>query len=149
MAILAAVGESSDQSDIVSCGFELATAFDEELFVVHVIPDDEADRHFEAIRDIDEFSDLSIDIEVERAADIASRFVDSAGIESEAGSVTPVGRVGQPTEEILDVASEVDPRYLVVGARKRSPVGKAVFGSVTQAIVLNARRPVVTVPDTV
>jgi nucleotide-binding universal stress UspA family protein len=40
---------------------------------------------------------------------------------------------------------EVDADLVVVGARKRTPVGKAVFGSVTQSVVLDSPVPVTVV----
>lgn len=49
---------------------------------------------------------------------------------------------GDPAQEILDVAEEADADLIVVGGRKRSPAGKALFGSVTQSVILNADRPV-------
>lgn len=51
-------------------------------------------------------------------------------------------RHGDPAEEIIDYAESVDADTIVIPDRKRSPVGKAVFGSVTQDVILDADRPV-------
>lgn len=51
-------------------------------------------------------------------------------------------RHGEPAEEIIDYANSVDADTIVIPGRKRSPIGKAVFGSVTQDVILNAGRPV-------
>jgi len=51
-------------------------------------------------------------------------------------------RVGDPATEILAVADELDVDHLVLGGRKRSPLGSLLFGSVTQAVVLDSERPV-------
>ena len=53
---------------------------------------------------------------------------------------------GDPAEELIAAAADVDADAICVSGRKRSPAGKAVFGSTTQALVLNADRPVLTVP---
>lgn len=50
---------------------------------------------------------------------------------------------GDPTDVILEVADEIDADSIALSGRKRSPVGKAVFGSVTQSVVLSADRPVI------
>ena len=46
------------------------------------------------------------------------------------------------TDAILDLVRGLRPDVLVIGARRRSPVGKAFLGSVTQSIILEADLPV-------
>lgn len=53
---------------------------------------------------------------------------------------------GDPSDELIAAAADVDADAICVSGRKRSPTGKAVFGSTTQALVLNADRPVLAVP---
>jgi nucleotide-binding universal stress UspA family protein len=57
-------------------------------------------------------------------------------------SIDELSRVGDPATEILAAAAETDANYIVLGGRKRSPLGSLLFGSVTQAVVLDADRPV-------
>lgn len=57
-------------------------------------------------------------------------------------SVTSRRRHGDPASEIVDAAREIDADAIVMGGRRRSPVGKALFGSVVQAVLLDADRPV-------
>lgn len=49
---------------------------------------------------------------------------------------------GKPTERIIGVAEEIDADTIVMGGRKHSTVGKLVFGSVAQKVVLKCDRPV-------
>jgi nucleotide-binding universal stress UspA family protein len=51
-------------------------------------------------------------------------------------------RVGDPAETILAVAEEMGADMIVLGGRKRSPLGSLLFGSVTQSVMLDADRPV-------
>ncbi len=50
---------------------------------------------------------------------------------------------GDPSTEILEYANENDIDLICVGGRKRSPTGKALFGSVTQDVILTAELPVI------
>lgn len=46
---------------------------------------------------------------------------------------------------VLDVVADSDADLLVIGARRRNPVGKLLMGSVTQTIILRADIPVMVV----
>ena len=48
-------------------------------------------------------------------------------------------------ETVLDLIADADVELLVIGARRRSPVGKMFLGSVTQTILLRADVPVLVV----
>lgn len=66
-------------------------------------------------------------------------------LEAEGISVAFEHRSGDPAEEILRTARAEDANQIVLSGRHRSPVGKAMFGSVVQEVILNADRPVLTV----
>jgi nucleotide-binding universal stress UspA family protein len=50
-----------------------------------------------------------------------------------------------PAAKVLELANEVDASILIIGARRRSPVGKFLLGSVTQTLILEADMPVIVV----
>jgi len=56
--------------------------------------------------------------------------------------VTHRGAVGDRAAQIVSLAKEEDADLVVVGGRRRSPTGKAVFGSTAQEILLDAPCPV-------
>jgi len=51
----------------------------------------------------------------------------------------------EAADHLLDIADEIDPDQIVIGLRRRSPTGKALWGSTAQRILLNADHPVTAV----
>jgi nucleotide-binding universal stress UspA family protein len=49
------------------------------------------------------------------------------------------------SQAVLDVARDADAALMVVGVRRRSPVGKVFLGSVAQRVILDADCPVLAV----
>lgn len=139
MTILVAVDGKSVPDPVVEVGADLADAYDAELVVLHVSPEET----FEATRkQVD--GEYYLDDAVEDARTVAHE-VATGTLGTFDGATR--GQVGNPARQILAVASDLDPTYLVIGGRKRTPVGKALFGSVTQSVLLEATRPVVTVTE--
>ncbi|MEO6019626.1 MAG: universal stress protein [Knoellia sp.] len=64
------------------------------------------------------------------------------GIEHEVRQMT---RDLTPADEILSVAAEFGAELIVIGVRKRSPLGKMVTGSTAQQVLLDATCPVLAV----
>jgi nucleotide-binding universal stress UspA family protein len=48
----------------------------------------------------------------------------------------------EPATFVLETTDEIDADLICVGGRTRSPVGKVLFGSVAQQIILGSDRPV-------
>jgi nucleotide-binding universal stress UspA family protein len=55
-----------------------------------------------------------------------------------------VGRL-EPAEELLDAAERLSAVLLVIGMRRRTPVGKLLMGSTAQRVLLQASCPVLSV----
>ncbi|MPV38733.1 universal stress protein [Georgenia subflava] len=68
--------------------------------------------------------------------------LDRAGVEA---TVRQLVRGKDAAEEIAAVADEVEADLVVIGLRKRTPVGKLVLGSNSQRILLNVDAPVLAV----
>ena len=54
-------------------------------------------------------------------------------------------RGNDPAEDLISVAEEENADFIVIGLRRRSPVGKLILGSNAQRILLDAPCPVLAV----
>lgn len=57
----------------------------------------------------------------------------------------PARTAPAPVDDLLDTAQEIGVELVVVGVRRRSPVGKLILGSQAQRIILGAVAPVLSV----
>lgn len=68
--------------------------------------------------------------------------LEEAGLEHE---VRQLVRGMEPAEDLIAVAEEVGADFIVIGLRRRTPVGKLILGSNAQRILLDAPCPVLAV----
>ena len=102
-----------------------AKGLDAELIVVHSYEeDDESGSGYE------------------QELNVVSNRLEAEGVEH---SVRALARGLSPAADIVRIANEQEAGLIVVGLRTRSPVGKALLGSVTQTILFDAPCPVLTV----
>jgi len=144
MAILAAIDENERSKQVVEIAYDLATTYDDTLVALHVAPLEEFEAHKESLREMSGFSDFSFTQHEDSAKRFAKEFVRNTIPNADTERVEGRGRVGDITDQILAEASAVNPRFLVISGRRRSPTGKAVFGNTAQQILLQADCPVVT-----
>jgi len=101
---------------------DLVSAADEmDVFLLHVFDDNPGGASVK---------------QVEAVREAKSR-LESLGV-----SVELLESSGDPAAQILSHAAEHDVDQISVGGRKRSPAGKALFGSVTQQVILGTDLPV-------
>lgn len=81
--------------------------------------------------------DLYDEADVPESAEAVRGYLADRGV-----SASVVRRHGEPSAEVLAEARANDADVIVIGGKKRSPVGKALFGSTAQSILLEADRPV-------
>jgi len=74
--------------------------------------------------------------------DALSEHLTALGIEHE---LRQPSQAQSPADEILATAAAVDAGLIVIGLRRRSPVGKLFLGSSAQQVLLDADCPVVAV----
>ena len=85
---------------------------------------------------------VSSDVAPDGAVQELTERARAAGVELE---VRQAPHTGEVADEVLRVAREADASVIVIGLRKRSPVGKLLMGSSAQRILLDADRPVLAV----
>jgi nucleotide-binding universal stress UspA family protein len=68
--------------------------------------------------------------------------LEAAGVQHE---IRQMVRGLEPAEDLLKVAEEVSAELIIIGLRRRSPVGKLILGSNAQRILLDAPCPVLAV----
>ena len=134
MTIIAAVDESEKAGSVIEEAAYLASELGLDLHVIHIM-------NFESIKSDPEELGESTSIK-EQATAIAEELASKHADEFHA-----IGLIGQPKEEIVSYAKKHNARYIVTSGRKRSPTGKAMFGSTSQYVILHADCPVLNVPE--
>ncbi len=85
---------------------------------------------------------VSSDVAPDGAVQEMTERARAAGVELD---VRRAPHSGEVADEVLRGAQETDASVIVIGLRKRSPVGKLLMGSSAQRILLDADRPVLAV----
>lgn len=138
--VLLAVGPSDDEriEPLARTTVDVAGPAGATVTIAHVFTQEEYEDARESL-DISPSDEVSADAVARRHAtirDLADRFEDVDVSYDIAGSV------GEHGERIVSLADEVDADLAIVGGRKRSPTGKAMFGSTAQTVLLSAPCPV-------
>jgi nucleotide-binding universal stress UspA family protein len=109
------------------------------VVLLHVFTREEYDETLATLDFDTSASDVSPDEVATRHRTVRSleTAMDDAGIDFEVR-----GNVGEHGAGIVEAAEDVAADLVVVGGRRRSPAGKAVFGSTAQEVMLEAPCPV-------
>lgn len=146
--ILLAVGrdDKSRIDELVDHTISVAGPTGATVVLAHVIPKSEYEDEVQSYHDA--IDQLGLDVreqdlppetlakEIDLISELLER-LDDAGIDVETRAA-----LGDEADEIVRIAKDIGADKLVVGGRKRSPTGKAVFGSTAQEVLLTAPCPV-------
>ncbi len=88
--------------------------------------------------EFDQEASVKADQEMERIGKV----LDDSGVEHELRQLV---RGFEPAEDLISIAEAADAELIVIGLRRRSPVGKLILGSNAQRILLDAKCPVLAV----
>ena len=129
MNILAAVDDSTVSENVLDLALTHANAFNAKIYVIRSMKHDpelkkedidRAERKLEKMKTLFKAEDIPCD------------------------SIVSVCSL-TPGEDLVEFANENDINEIIIGVRKKSKVGKLVFGSTAQYVILKAPCPVVAV----
>ena len=133
---MAPVRNVDDQTPLVEAVVDVAGPTDASVVLARAYEEDEYDERVEKL----EFESQPTTDEVARRSEQvrnAARALQDAGIDYEIRGV--VGEEGYP---FVDLAKTLEPDFLHIQGKGRTPTGKALFGSTAQTILLTAPCPV-------
>ena len=86
--------------------------------------------------------DSSASTQADRDLEAVKKRLEAAGVPFE---VRQLVRGFEPAEDLISIAEANDADLIVIGLRRRSPVGKLILGSNAQRVLLDAHCPVLAV----
>ncbi len=86
--------------------------------------------------------DQEASVKAEKEMERIGTLLDESGVEHELRQLV---RGFEPAEDLISIAEAADAELIVIGLRRRSPVGKLILGSNAQRILLDAKCPVLAV----
>jgi len=129
MRILVGYRGTNVGKDILELAVAHARAFAGEVYLITSLPGGERSNQ----EQINEAKDRLED---------AKKFLEGQGIKNQTHLLVRGKTAG---EDIVSFAEEKKCAEIIIGVRSRSKVGKILFGSTAQFVILNARCPVVSV----
>ncbi len=131
-------GDAERSDELAEAVLEVVRPAGATVVLAHVFTQSEYD---EVVTRLEFDDDVEVDPDAVAARHSTIRNLQAALDESDV-SYEIRGAVGEHGPAIVDLATDVDADRVVVGGRRRSPTGKAVFGSTAQEVLLSAPSPV-------
>ncbi|RKD95388.1 universal stress protein [Halopiger aswanensis] len=131
-------GDSERIDELAEAVVEVAAPADATVVLAHVFTDGEYDEVLDRLefdRSVDEIEPDEVAMRHSTIRELQSA-LDEYDVQYEVR-----GAVGDHGPTIVDLAGDVDADRVIVGGRRRSPTGKAVFGSTAQEVLLSSPCP--------
>ncbi|MGM0605331.1 MAG: universal stress protein [Halobacteriota archaeon] len=132
-------GDTARFDRLAEATIQVANPTEATVVLAHVFTESEYEKALSDLEFDRDRDDVSPDDVARRHT--AIRQLGSA-LEAAAVDYEVRGAIGSHGEQIVRLATEVDADRVLVGGRRRSPTGKAVFGSTAQTVLLSAPCPV-------
>jgi nucleotide-binding universal stress UspA family protein len=129
MKIVTGFSRSAEGKAAIARSLEEARLRNATLVVVHSMKGGERDELEQVLTYREAFEQLEAELK-------------GSGIDFE---LVEYARGNSPAEDLVEVAKDIDADMIVIGIRRRSPVGKLVLGSNSQDVLLEAHCPVLAV----
>ena len=129
MKLLVAYKESNVGMDMLKLAVQRIEAYSGEVFVVTSLLGGEQ-------------TDTQQAFEAEQALEVVKNYLEEHGINCK---VHMLVRGNTPGEDIVQFAAENEIDEIIIGVKNRSKVGKLLFGSTAQYVILKADCPVTSV----
>lgn len=142
MTILIAANLSRRADTVVRAGIGLAASLGESVLTIHAVSPEALEEMRHEMPPEGRYDDVIFDRLQADLRALVERVRPGADVDVEVRIVR-----GEAGEAILRHSAEGDCTYAVIGVRSRSRVGKLVFGSTAQQVLLGATRPIVAVPS--
>jgi len=139
--LMAVSKEDTERSEkLVRAAADIAGPAEATVALTHVFKENEYDTILTDLG-FEEDSEVTPTVVAQRYAPIKEirAQLESEGVSCEIHGSLSEGSVGN---QLVELAAEVEADLVIVGGRKRSPAGKAAFGSTAQKVLLTAHCPV-------
>lgn len=139
--VLLAIGRLDGSSALEEVAVKFALDSGMALTVLHVLTEEMLDRLRESASEERRYDDTIVEDLVGQIAYRIATIAPGSVLEFRVRVIE-----GDPARQVLDMLRKGDYVYGVIGVRSRSRVGKLVFGSTAQSVLLQSPCPILAVP---